>query len=216
LRLKTPSPKQNVQEERKQPGTLLIKVIGEDSQDLVGTAKVYWMQQETLKAGGRETRTTTAWIDPVTLAPVEGDAPSTTLSDFLTIVAGRVAPSLAEVGQTVKIVVRMPTPPAPEVFTVVVARHNRTGQMWELKPVGNDRYEVSFEVDKKFPQDDQTISVLAYAADQQKQGRRDDAERAIERAGLWDIKRPYRFDPLIVVSRNRADMNFTVVRKRKN
>ncbi len=216
LRLKSPSQKPTPQEERKQPGTLLIKVIGENSQDLVGTAKVYWMQQETLKAGKRETRTTTAWLDPITLAPIEGEGASTTHSDYLTIVAGRILPSLAEVGQTVKIVVKMPTPPAPEVFTVVVARHNRTGQMWELKPVGNDRYEASFEVEKKFPVDDQSISVLAYAADQQKQGRRDDAERGIDRAGLWDLKRPYRYDPLIVVSRNRADLNFTVLRKRKN
>ncbi|GDX41404.1 hypothetical protein LBMAG21_16960 [Armatimonadota bacterium] len=216
LRLKTPSSKPSVQEERKQPGVLLIKVIGENSQDLVGTARVYWMQQETLKAGGRETRTTTAWLDPVTLIPVEAEGASNTHSDYLTIVAGRILPSLAEVGQTVKIAVRIPIPPTPDIYMVVVAKHNRTGQMWELKSVGNDRYEASFEVDKKFPLDDQTISVLAYASDQQKQGRRDDAERAIDRAGLWDIRRPYRFDPLLVVSRNRADLNFTVLRKRKN
>ncbi len=215
FRLKAPEPKPNLYEERKQPGNLMIKVIGDNSQDLVGIARVYWMQQETLKAGKRETRTTAAWLDPVTLAPVEGEGASKAQSDYLTVVAGRILPSLAEVGQTVKIVVKIPTPPAPEVFMTVVARHDRTGQMWELKPVGGDRYEASFEVDKKFPLDDQTISVIAYASDQQKPGRRDDAERAIERAGLWDTRRPYRYDPLIVVSRNRADLTFTVLRKRK-
>jgi hypothetical protein len=211
FRLKTPDPKRPIYEERKQPGTLMIKVIGSDSQDLVGTAKVYWMQQETFKAGGKETRTLAAWLDPVQLAPVEAEAGSKAESDYLRFLAGRISPSLAEAGQTVKIMVQMPTPPTPQVYVVVVARHNRTGQKWELKPVGNDRYEVEFEVDKRFPKDDQTISIIAYAAQQQKPGRREDAERAIEGAGLWDPSKPYRFDPLLVVSRNRADLNLTVV-----
>ncbi|MCX6378074.1 MAG: carboxypeptidase-like regulatory domain-containing protein [Armatimonadetes bacterium] len=80
LRLKTPSSKPSVQEERKQPGVLLIKVIGENSQDLVGTARVYWMQQETLKAGGRETRTTTAWLES---KRKERRTPSLTISPSL-------------------------------------------------------------------------------------------------------------------------------------
>lgn len=215
FRLKTPEPKKPVYEERKQPGALMLKVIGPDSQDLVGVAKVYWMQQETFKAGGRETKTIAAWLDPVKLADVDAEAGSKADSDYLQITAGRISPSLAEVGQKVKIAVHIPSPPTPQVYMVVVARHNRTGEKWELKPVGNDRYEVEFEVDKRYPKDDQTISVLAYAAEQQKPGRREDLERAIEGAGLWNPMRLYRYDPTLVVSRNRADLSLTIVRSKR-
>ncbi len=215
FRLKTPEQKKPLYEERKQPGALMLKVIGPDSQDLVGVAKVYWMQQETFKAGGRETKTIAAWLDPVKLEAVDSEAGSKATSDYLQIMAGRIAPSLAEVGQTVKIAVHIPSPPTPQVYLVVVARHNRTGQKWELKSVGNDRYEVEFEIDKRYPKDDQIISVIAYAAEQQKPGRREDLERAIEGAGLWNPMLPYRFDPTIVVSRNRADMSLTIVRSKR-
>lgn len=199
------------QEERKQPGALLMKVVTGGSADMVGVARVYWVQQEVFKAGGKEQRTLSAWLDPVRLMPVESAQPSTVESDYMRFTAARLEPSIAEPGQQVRILAKLPLPPDPPVYVVVVARNNRTGQMWELSPVGEGRFEGVFTVDKRFPRDDQTISLLAYAAKNQTPGRRPDAENAIARAGLWDMKRPFRFDPLLIVSRNRADLTLTVV-----
>ena len=102
-------------------------------------------------------------------------------------------------------------PPTPEINIVVVARNNRTGQKWELQRDNDGYFTAEVEIDKRFPKDDQVISLVAYAADERRPGRRPNAEGAIEHAGLWDARRPYIYDPLIVVSRNRADVTVTVV-----
>jgi hypothetical protein len=150
------------------------------------------------------------------MSMTDSDKPSRIKSEYLRFAAARLEPSLAEPGQRVRILAKLPSPPDPAIYTVVVARNSRTGQKWELSPIGDGRYEGEFVVDKHFPRDDQTISILAYAAQEQKPGRRPDAERAIEGAGLWDTKKPYRYDPLLVVSRNRADLVLTVVSSKKH
>jgi hypothetical protein len=200
-----------VQEARKEPGALLIKAVSPNAKDLIGVAKVYWMQQETFKAGGKQTRTVAAWLDPVQLASVSSSQESVIDTDYLHFTGARLEPSIAEVGQRVRIVAALPSPPEPQVYVVVVARNNRTGQMWELTHVEGDFYAGEFVVDKKFPRDDQTISILAYASKDTQPGRRAEVERAIQGAGLWDMKKPFRYDPLLIVSRNRADVTLTVV-----
>ncbi len=197
--------------ERKQPGALLIKVVSNGGNDLVGVNHVYWMQQEKYKTGGKQQNTLAAWLDPIRLTPTASDKPSSIESEYMRFKEARLQPSLAQPGQRVRLSVRFPLPPDPPVYVVVVARNIRTGQMWELSPTGEGRYETEFEVDKRFPRDDQTICVLAYAAKYQTPGRRPDAEGAIAHAGLWDPKKPYAFDPLLLVSRNRAEVTLTVL-----
>lgn len=213
LSIVTPNsrPKPTVQEERKMPGALVIKAVAPDRKDLIGVAKVYWMQQETFKAGGKQSRTVAAWLDPVRLASVSSEAPSIVSSEYLHFTGARLQPSIAEVGQKVRIIATLPAPPEPAIYPVVVARNERTGQMWELEYVEAGVYEGEITVDKKFPKDDQIISILAYASKDTKPGRRKEVEDSLKRAGLWDIKKPYRYDPLLVVSRNRADLTLTVV-----
>ncbi|HZO90593.1 MAG TPA: carboxypeptidase-like regulatory domain-containing protein [Chthonomonadaceae bacterium] len=206
-REKKPTP----QEERKQPGALLMKVVTRGSNDMVGVARVYWVQQEVFKAGGKQQRTLAAWLDPVCLSSVDSEKPSAVEARYMRFTAARLEPSLAEPGQRVRIVAKFPLPPDPPVYVVVVARNNRTGQTWQLMPIGDGLFEAEFEVDKRFPRDDQVISILAYAAQSTAPGRRPDTERAIEGAGLWDLKKPYLYNPLLVVSRNRADLTLTVV-----
>ncbi len=196
---------------RKQPGALLMKIVAPNTNDLVEIGHVYWIQEERLRLGGKQEHTLAAWLDPVELTSVDSDRPSKFQTDYLRFTHARLEPSLAEPGQVVHITAQLLTPPAPEVYAIVVARNNHTGQRWELEPTGNGRYEGDFVVDKHFAHDDQTISIVAYAAKEQKPGRRDNAERTIEGAGLWDPKKPYIYDPLLVVSRNRADLTLTVV-----
>ena len=197
--------------ERKQPGALLMKVVAPNSNDLVEIGHVYWMQEEHLRLAGKQEHTLAAWLDPVQLTSVDSDKPSKFQTEYLRFTRARLEPSIAEAGQTVHVTATLLTPPSPTVYAVVVARNNHTGQRWELLPTGDGRYEGDFVVDKKFAHDDQRISILAYAAKEQRPGRRDKAEKAIEGAGLWDPKKPYLFDPLLVVSRNRADLTLTVV-----
>lgn len=200
---------------RKQPGALLLKVVAPNSNDLIQVGHLYWLQDEQLKLGGKEKHTLAAWLDPVKLTSTETDKPSEIQSDYLRFTRARLEPSIAEPGQTVHITAKLLLPPSPTIYAIVVARNDRTGQRWELTPTGDGRYEGDFVVDKRFPRNDQTISILAYAAKEQKPGRRENAERAIEGAGLWDPKKPFIFDPLLVVSRNRADLTMTVVEPQK-
>jgi hypothetical protein len=197
--------------ERKVPGALLIKVINPRSNDLVGVNHVYWIQREVFKAGGKQTTTLAAWLDPVRLSPVDSETPSKIENDYLRFTAARLEPSIAEPGQRVRISTRLPLPPDPPIYVVVVARNNRTGQKWELTPAGNGRFEGEFQVDRHFPPDDQFISIVSYAARTETPGRRPDLERSIEGAGLWDPAKPCLFNPLLLVSRSRADLVLTIV-----
>ncbi len=199
------------QELRKLPGALLIKVIAPDNSDMVGITRVYWIQKETYKTRGRETHALAAWLDPVQLMNLSSDKPSNVQSTYLNFTSARLEPSLAQRGQTVRISAALTTPAEPTVHVLVVARDNRTGESWELQPAGNGRFETQFVVDKRFATDDHPISILAYPASELKPGRRPDVEKAIAGADLWDTKKPFLYEPLLVVSRNRAEVTLTVL-----
>lgn len=205
------SKKQGELETRKMPGALLIKVIAPDRNDLLGVTKVYWIQREEFKSHGKQIETIAAWLDPIQLTPISSEKPSAIQSTYLNFTATRIQPSLAEVGQTVHISTILQTPPDPVVHAIVVARDILSGKSWELRPTGNGHYEADILVDKHFARNDHPIAILAYPASEQKPGRRHEVERALEGAGMWDIKHPYIYDPLLVVSRNRAETTLTVL-----
>lgn len=201
--------------DRKQTGAFLMKVIANNRNDLVGVGRVYWLQEEVLRAGGKERRTVAAWLDPVKLTEADDELPSSFDETNMRFISARVEPSLAEYGQTVRIAARFKTPTEPETNVIVVARHNRTGQKWELTRNNDGYWSTEILVDKKFPRDDQVISLIAYTADEQRPGRRQNVESAIERSGLWNPKTDFVPNPLLLVSRNRADLNLTILVPKK-
>jgi len=203
-------------EARKMPGALLIKVIAPQQNDLVSVARIYWIQDEIVRAGGREKHTTAAWLDPIELTDYDSEHTSHVQTDYLTFRAARLEPSLAEPGQAVRIYAALPMPPAPNTPIVVVARNNSTGEKWQLEPIGDGRYAADITVDRRFPHNDQVISILAYGESEQHPGRRMEAERSLEANGLWDAKKPFVYDPLLVASRSRADVTLTVVTPRRS
>ena len=206
----TPTP------ERTQPGAVMMKVIASDSNDLVGVGRVYWIQAEELHAGGTTKRTIAAWLDPIKLARSGTDDASKVESQYLKFTRVRLEPSFAEHGQTVHLSARIVIPPDPHVDIVVVARHAKTGEMWEMHPaLQGDVYETDITVDRKFPINDQAITIVAYAEIHEKPGRRKDVEHAIEVAGMLDPLKPYVYNPLLVVSRNRGEATLTVVQPSK-
>jgi hypothetical protein len=83
--------------------------------------------------------------------------------------------------------------------------------MIELAPVGENRYRGELHVDKKAPRHDQVITILAYAEQPDQPGRSKGVERAILKAGLFNPEKSFVYNPLLVVSRNRAEVTLTVV-----
>jgi len=203
--------KKQVENLRSQPGVLVMKVSMPGHNDAVSIARVYWMQEEIYRAGGKEQRALTAWLDPANLTRAGESKPSSIASDYLTFTDARLEPSIAEVGQTVTLTVTLPSPPEPNVPIVVVARNSRNGQVFELSPVRSGVYRAEFVVDKRFPKNDQTITILAYAQQGDRPGRNKKVEDAINGAGLWKPDKPFVYNPLLVVSRSRAEVVLTVV-----
>ena len=193
------------------PGVLVMKVSMPGKNDALAPASVYWMQEEVYRTGRKEQRVLTAWMDPVTLAPAESKDPSAIASTYLMFTDARIEPSIAEPGQTVILSATIPSPPEPRAPIIVVARNSRTGDIVELSPAGEGRYRAEIRVDKRHPKHDQVISVLAYAQQADESGRSKAVEDAIKRAGLFDSGRPVVYNPLLIVSRNRADVTLTVV-----
>lgn len=200
-----------VQQMRQMPGALVIKVAAPGHRDVITVGRVYWMQEDVYRVDGREQRARVAWMDPARLAPANSEKRSTVSSDYLTFSEMQLNPGIAERGRPVTVSVRFATPPAPRTPFVVVARNVRSGQSVRLDKVGEDRYEGHFVIDRRSPRDDQVIAVLAYAEQDEAPGRDSRAEAALERAGFWNVSRPYVYNPLLVVSRNRGEAALTVV-----
>ena len=193
------------------PGILVMKVTLPGKNDALAAASVYWMQEEVYRAGRKEQRVLTAWMDPVTLTLAESKNASAIASTYLMFTDARIEPSIAEPGQMVILSATIPPPPEPRAPIIVVARNSRTGETVELSHVGDGRYRGEIRVDKKHPKHDNVISVLAYAQQADESGRSKAVEDAIQRAGLFDPGKLFLYNPLLVVSRNRADVTLTVV-----
>jgi hypothetical protein len=209
------APRSKPLEDRKSPGSLVMKVVEPGTSDLLAVQRVYWVQQEVLKIRSREQRTLAAWLDPVQMMPIDSTKPSTLKTDYLTFKSAHLTPSIAQRGESVRLTAVMPLPPDPPVYVTVVARNNRTGDKWELKPEGDGKFSAIIPIDKRCPPDDQAISIIAYPANQVRPGRRPEVEKEIEAAGLWNRSKPYQYNPLLVVSRNRADVTLTVLKTAK-
>lgn len=193
------------------PGSVTIRVAADTHGDVAGLGRVYWMQEELYRVGGAQQRALVAWMDPIRLGRGGEGGPATLTSDLLCFTEARITPAIAQRGQEVRLSVRFKGAEEPRTPVVIVARNSRTGRMYELKPVGGDLYETAFTVEPKQPLNDQVITVIAYAGQDTRPGRIPEVERALERAGYWDPKRAFQYNPLMVAGRNRVELTLTVV-----
>jgi hypothetical protein len=203
---------------RKMPGVVVMKVTAPGHNDAVSLARVYWMEEQSIRAGGRDQRVVTTWVDPVKMTHSGSTDPSTFDSTYLTFTETRFEPSIAEPGQRVMLATRLLLPPDPRTPVVVVARNNKTGQLYELERMDAGVYGTYIEIDKRFPRNDQTFTILAYAEQDEKPGRSKKVEDALQRGGYFQPDKPFVYNPLVVVSRNRGEVVLTVVepaRKRR-
>ncbi len=188
-----------------------VKAAKPGLNDAISRARVYWMETEIHLDGKKETRGMAAWFDTASLTHAGNQDPSKIETDFLTFTDARLEPSIAEPGQTVTLTVDLPAPPEPETPVVVVAKNIRTGKLFGLTPAGNGKYRAEIRVDKKSPKFDEPITVIAYAEQTEKPGRSKRVEDALNHGGFWDTTKPFVYNPLFVVSRNRAEVVLTVV-----
>jgi hypothetical protein len=192
------------------PGAMIFRIASPGREEVGGVGQIYWIQDDTIDVGGKKRKQTTAWVDPVWLAKQGEGAPSRIVRGYFAFQAASVDPAIVETGQKVTISARLPLPEEPKVQVVVVARNAKTGATWQLLPSEGAVYRAEIPVEDGFSKNDQTISVLAYAASGE-EGRSKKAEDAIDRAGMWKLERPYEYNPKIVSSRNRLDLRLTVV-----
>jgi len=197
--------------ERKSPGVVTMRIYAEGHEPVAGLNRVYWMQEEVYRAGGSEQRALVAWLDPVRLGDHLSDRAGELSSEVMCFTAARITPSIVQRGHEVSISVTFRHAPEPRTPIVVVARNSRTGKMLELQRTGPDSYGCTFVVDQKSPLNDQIITVIAYAAQDTRPGRLPDVERALLRAGFWDPRKRFVYNPLTVASRNRVELTLTVV-----
>ncbi len=202
-------------QDRLQPGAIMLKVVAPNSNDLVDVGRVYWMEQEETRVGGTTKKTIAAWVDPVKLASGGSDDSSKFDVKYLKFTHVRLEPSVAEQGDHVRLSAKLVIPSDPHVSIVVIARHSRSGEIWELHQTQPETYEAEITIGKKFPYDDQSIVVVAYAELNQKPGRRKDVEHAIDVTGTFDPLKPFVCNPLLLVSRNRGEATLTVVKPSK-
>jgi hypothetical protein len=193
------------------PGSVIMKVSRPGLNDAISRARVYWMETEIHVEGKKETRGMAAWFDTAVLARAGAQERSKIESEYLTFTDARLEPSIAEPGQTVTLMVDFPSPPEPETPVVVVARNLRTGKLIELEKAGDGKYRAEIKVDKKSPKFDEPITIIAYAEQADKPGRSKHVEDALNHGGFWDPAKPFVYNPLTLVSRNRAEIVLTVV-----
>lgn len=201
--------------ERNLPGVVLLKVAMPGHNDVISPARIYWMEEQIYKKGGKQQKALAAWVDPACLTRVGDTNPSVFQSSLLTFSEARFEPSIVEPGQTVSLIVRIPAPTDPRTPFLVVARSHKTGKTYPLLPVGGDLYRAEITIDKRFPKNDQIFTVLAYAEQDDHPGYNKKAEDALKGAGLFDPEKPYLYNPLLAVSRNRAEVTLTVVQPSK-
>lgn len=203
------------QEELQQPGALLIKAVAPNCDDLVGVTHTYWIEREYKDEGYKGAETIAAWLDPVKLEAQSSKQKSCVQPVAVHLCDALVEPSLVEHGQQVRVTVTLTAPTDPPIYPVVIARSATTGEVWQLQSIGGNKYSGAVTIGPRYPAGDQTVSILAYPAAEQKSGRRLRLEAAIAGNGMWDTSHPFKYDPLFVLSQNRIDLTLTVVPKRR-
>src|SRR5258707_1306927 len=109
-----------------------MKVASSGHNDVVSLARIYWLEEQSIRTGGKEQRVVTGWVDPVKMTRSGSAQPSMFDSTYLTFSDAHMEPSIAEPGQSVALSVHISVPTEPRTPFIVVARNNKTGAMHEL------------------------------------------------------------------------------------
>jgi hypothetical protein len=183
------------------------------------TVGAYWMEHPKVEKGKRPGMQ--AWLDTIQIAPVSGNKGASVVQQVLTLSNPIVEPTLAPAGSPIKIQVKLNIPPGPERRVRVFAREARKDIVVELthQPGTDNIYAGTMTLDKKAPAGPTAISVGALRAlpievnlDPKKV---DPLQSFVARLDDMKAGHAYEYDPRIMASENRLDLNLTVLEPKK-
>jgi hypothetical protein len=193
-----------------------------------GKAGAFWMEagDEPAKKGTREQAAkrvgTRAWLETVHLAPASaGDKKSEIKNVAVLLAEPHLEPTLITAGGTVKLRVKLNTPPPPPGRTAlaarVFAREDKKRVVVELKPQPDapSVFAGDLAVDPMTPAGPTTITIVALRTEPVEVNLKESqADPLLDFAkGLEDLDadKPYEFDPRIMASENRHDVALTIL-----
>ncbi|MHB8637408.1 MAG: carboxypeptidase-like regulatory domain-containing protein [Fimbriimonadaceae bacterium] len=201
-------------------GEAMLLVGATGCKDARAPAGAYWMEGPILNK--ESPMGMQAWLETVKMAPTAGDKKSEVEHDALTLCEPVVDPTLAAAGASVKIQVKLKSPPGPEHSVRVFARERRKDVVVELTPkAGADKslYGGTLVLDPKTPAGETTISIGALRRvpvevklDPKKA---DPLILFVARLDDMQAGKPYQYDPRIMASENRLDIKITVLEPTK-
>lgn len=201
-------------------GQALIAVSASNFKEAKGKAGAYWLEGASTdkdKPLGIQ-----AWLETVKLAPTMGDKPSEIAQEALTLAEPVLEPTLVPSGGTVKIQVKLQSPPGPENKVRVFARESRKDIVLELFPQqGADKtlYVGTLTLDPKTPHGETTLTIAALRADplevKLNNKKADPLLEFVRRLDDMEASKPYEYDPRIMASENRLDIKLTVLDAKK-
>lgn len=201
-------------------GEALLLVNAPNFKEAKGKAGAYWLDgpvPDKEKPLGMQ-----AWLETVKLAPASSDKSSEIVQEALTLTDPFVEPTLVPAGDTVKLKVRLQSPPGGEHKVRVFAREARKEVVVELLPQeGQDKnlFVGMMTLDPKTPAGETTLTIAALRAEPVEvnldKKKADPLVLFVKRLDDMKADKPYQYDPRIMASENRLDIKLTVLDVKK-
>jgi hypothetical protein len=200
-------------------GEAQMLVSAPGCKDATGPAEAYWLAcpcTDKDRPLGMQ-----AWMETVKLAPVAGDKKSEIEHEALTLTDQTIEPTLVPAGGTVKITVKLQSPPGPDCKVRIFARELRKDTVVELTQQGSNKnsYSGSLILDPKTPAGETIVTIAALRAEPVEvkidQKKADPLIEFVRRLDDMEANKPYEYDPRIMASKNRLDVKLNVLDVKK-
>lgn len=201
-------------------GEAILQVSAPNFKEARGNAGVYWLEgpcTDKDRPMGMQ-----AWLETVKLAPATTDKASEIVQEALTLTEPMADPTLILPGGTVKLKVKLQSPPGPEHPVRVFAREARKNIVTELMAQpGADKnvFVGTLTLDPKTPVGETVLSIAALRAEpvevQLDKKKADPLIEFVKRLPDMQANKPYEYDPRIMASENRVDIRLTVLDAKK-
>jgi hypothetical protein len=197
-------------------GEALLLVSAPNYKEARVKAGAYWLEgpaTDKAKPMGMQ-----AWLETVKLAPTAGDKKSEIVQEAVTLSEPTLDQTLVPAGASVKIKVKLVSPPGPEHKVRVFAREAHKDTVVELTPQeGADKnvYVGALTLDPKTPAGETTLSIGALRAEPVEvkfdPKKADPLQEFVRRLDDMRAEKPYQYDPRIMAGENRIDLKLTVL-----
>ncbi len=202
-------------------GEAQLIVSAPNFKEAKATAGAFWMECACLEKKEKPLGMQ-AWLEAIKLAPVVGDKKSGAAQEALTLTEPVLEPALVPAGGSVKLKVKLLSPPGPEHKVRIFAREARKDTVVELLPQeGADKsiYTGTLNVDPGVPAGETVITIAGLRAEpvevKLNSKKADPLQEFVRRLDDMRPDKPYQYDPRIMASENRLDLKVTVLDAKK-